>query len=585
MKLKKLIEPYFRSIPRLLFFRFITSVVISLAIEGLSQLSKLLLGSAGKATVSSGDYMFLFTGWQGWLLILVGLSIVLFYMAIDVNALIIFCSKLLNGEKPLVFKCIFEGIKSIKKYLNYRAVFVIIYIALLAPLLKLGFTVRLTESFYIPDFISSVIYNNPLYAIGLAVITVLLAGVYLIYSFIMHGTLLTDKSMKEASVESRKIFKANWKNYIFELFRFSLLILAMYSLVLLVFMVIPLFIIHFIPSGSHWGLFAQILLTLFGLSCVYFTQLVFSPFYVMKVTQLYRKYTTNGEWEYTKPKKGKAKVITAAAVYLAFIAVLSLPSAYFFDDIFPSQVKTNIVAHRAGGNEAPENTVAGVNKAYELGAFGSETDIQRTSDGYYVINHDNDFSRVAGVNKKPSEMTLAEVKKLRVDGEPVPTLEEMLDASKDKVTLLVELKGETADEQMADDAVRIIKEKGMADQTVLISLKYDVLDYIEQKYPEMQTGYLAFFSFGNIEKLPFDYLALEEEISTDAAIDAIHENNKKIMVWTVNKSGDIENFLTSDADAIITDEVKTSKEIEEKLENRSVPELIYERINMWFFKR
>ena len=97
----------------------------------------------------------------------------------------------------------------------------------------------------------------------------------------------------------------------------------------------------------------------------------------------------------------------------------------------------------------------------------------------------------------------------------------MLDASKDKVILFVELKGETADEQMADDAVRIIKEKGMQDQAVLISLKLDVLEYIEQKYPEMQTGYLAFISFGQIEDTPFDYLALEEEIATDDTIAAI----------------------------------------------------------------
>ncbi|MBQ3330190.1 MAG: hypothetical protein IJG87_03320 [Ruminococcus sp.] len=209
--------------------------------------------------------------------------------------------------------------------------------------------------------------------------------------------------------------------------------------------------------------------------------------------------------------------------------------------------------------------------------MGCEIDIQRTSDGYYVVNHDADFKRVAGVEKTPNEMTLEEVKKLRVDGEPVPMLEEMLDASRDKAILFVELKGETADNQMADDTVRIIKEKGMEDQAVLISLKYDLLDYIEQKYPEMLTGYLAFISFGQIEDTPFDYLALEEEISTDETIAAIHNKGKKVMVWTVNEEDDIEYFMTSDADAIITDSVKLAGDIKKRLSERTPLEIILQK--------
>ena len=209
--------------------------------------------------------------------------------------------------------------------------------------------------------------------------------------------------------------------------------------------------------------------------------------------------------------------------------------------------------------------------------MGCEIDIQRTSDGYYVVNHDADFKRVAGVEKTPNELTLEEVKKLRVDGEPVPMLEEMLDASRDKAILFVELKGETADNQMADDTVRIIKEKGMEDQAVLISLKYDLLDYIEQKYPEMLTGYLAFISFGQIEDTPFDYLALEEEISTDETIAAIHNKGKKVMVWTVNEEDDIEYFMTSDADAIITDSVKLAGDIKKRLSERTPLEIILQK--------
>ena len=134
---------------------------------------------------------------------------------------------------------------------------------------------------------------------------------------------------------------------------------------------------------------------------------------------------------------------------------------------------------------------------------------------------------------------------------------------------------------MADDAVRIIKAKGMQDQAVLISLKMDILEYIEEKYPEMQTGYLAFVSLGSIEDTPFDYLALEEEISTDETIEAVHAKGKKIMVWTVNDEEDIEHFMLSDADAIITDSVKLSGEVRERLSNRSPVMIILQQAARW----
>jgi glycerophosphoryl diester phosphodiesterase len=117
----------------------------------------------------------------------------------------------------------------------------------------------------------------------------------------------------------------------------------------------------------------------------------------------------------------------------------------------------------------------------------------------------------------------------------------------------------------------------MEDQAVLISLKYDILEYSEEKYPEMLTGFLSFVSLGQIENTPFDYLALEEEISTDETIEAVHAKGKKIMVWTVNEEANIEEFMNSEADAIITDSVKLSGEVKERLSNRSTSEIIFQQ--------
>ncbi len=563
MKLKERITPYVQAVPKILGFKLLTAIVLAIISSLLMLLSRALMRSTGRVSVSSGDFTFLFTTWQGYLMIAIMLVIVLLYVAVEVNALIIYISKILHGENPSVFKCIGKGIAGLKKYLNYRGIIIILYCTLISPMLGLGFSISLTSTFYIPNFITSVIFKNPFYTI-------------------LHGALIDDMSIKEASIQSRQFLKKNWKNYIFEMLRFLLIsaivIAAMYAL----FILVPSLIIDAIATDDKAGMFATTLISTFALALFCLFEVLWSAYLIMKLTVLYHNYKSEGEWKYTRPaKKAHPMLIIFAVLGVLLIVGISAVYTYYFDDIVPAFTHAQYVGHRAGGVDAPENTVKGIEVAAELNAFGCEIDIQRTSDGYYVVNHDNDFKRVAGVAKKPSEMTLAEVKQLKVDGEPVPTYEEMLDASKDKVTLFVELKGETADEKMADDAVKAIKEKGMEKQAVLISLKYDILEYIEQKYPEMETGYLAFFSFGDIEEMPFDYLALEEEISTDEAIENIHAKNKKVMVWTVNDPENIKTFLNSEADAIITDEVKKSKEISDDLKKRTPREIIYDLFGTW----
>lgn len=578
MKLKNRILPFYQAIPKLLTFQFVSFLVLGLITWGVSLLCGLLLGLSGKAAVSSGDLGFLFTHWQGYVMIALLLLTAVIYVAVELNALIIYSAKLLDGEKPSVWQSIKGGFASLKKLMNLRGIVVILYAVILAPILGLGFSVSLTSTFYIPRFIMSVIKGTPFFAIGYTLVVILLTVVAVIYCFILHGALLDGMTMKEAGVNSRKLVKRNLKNFLFELLCF-LVIAALVIVLLTVIAAIPLLIVQLIPMGETALRFCDILFSLIPMFVLMFGIFLSVSFYILKLTMLYRKYSTEGEWQYQKQEKRRHPIlITAVVLVLILCVAVSVIGANNFDAIFHTQITTEVIAHRAGGVEAPENTVKGIEVAYELGAVGCEIDIQRTSDGYYVVNHDADFTRVAGVSKTPEEMTLSKVKELRVDGESVPTLEEMLEASRDKVILFVELKGATADDQMADDAVRIIKEKGMEDHTVLISLKYDILDYIEQKYPEMKTGYLAFISFGEIENTPFDYLALEEEISTPDAIDAIHAAGKKIMIWTVNEEDDITYYMSGNADAIITDSVKLSGEIKEQLSNRSTLEIVIQKV-------
>ena len=151
----------------------------------------------------------------------------------------------------------------------------------------------------------------------------------------------------------------------------------------------------------------------------------------------------------------------------------------------------------------------------------------------------------------------------------MPTFEEMLISSRGRIVLFTELKGSTADQKMADDIVSIVRQYQMEDECVLISLKYDVIDYIETNYPEIQTGFLTFASFGKTAALNCDYIGLEEESATADAIDAIHGEGKKVLVWTANERGSQKHFLCTGVDGLITDNVSQAIELVTELEQRS----------------
>ncbi|MBR0374519.1 MAG: glycerophosphoryl diester phosphodiesterase membrane domain-containing protein [Mogibacterium sp.] len=565
----KKLKPFVQALPDIFQYQIVTKIVIAVWLFLLGRIFQALLKSSGRVAVTSGDWQFLFTTWQGILILLLGLVSLFIYVAFDLNAKVVLCRNLFLGQKASLKSTLDEGFSSIRKFIGLRGFLVVLYIALVAPILGLGLSITATEGLYIPTFITSFIQDSTLYSAlaGAAVLLLLVVGIANL--FILHGVVIDGLSVKEAGAQSRRFIRANWKDYVKQNVVFILLIVASLAAIVLLCLLLPLKLIALLPAGPvsraltiffvTAGAVVSTLAALFGL-----------PVYLLKMTQLFYSYKQGSEADFHEVTRDKPlRWKTAVALLLIALVAIDVIMYNHFDRFFPLGSDVKIIAHRAGGNEGRENTLSGLDTAWHLGAYGSEIDIQRTSDGYYVVNHDSTFQRVAGVDRKPEEMTLQEVKQLSIDGEPVPTFEEMLTASRGRLVLFVELKGNTADRQMADDAVAMIKQYQMEDECVLISLQYDLIDYIETTYPEMQTGFLTFVSFGKTAALNCDYIGLEEESATADAIDAIHAEDKKVLVWTANEKGSQQHFLCTQVDGMITDNVSQAIELRTELERRS----------------
>lgn len=91
----------------------------------------------------------------------------------------------------------------------------------------------------------------------------------------------------------------------------------------------------------------------------------------------------------------------------------------------------NIIGHRGAKSLAPENTIAGIKAAIEAGVDAVEFDIRSNLDGELFLLHDASFIRTHGIDRKISDMSTHEVKKIRdKHGNSVPTLLEALEACK-----------------------------------------------------------------------------------------------------------------------------------------------------------
>ena len=103
--------------------------------------------------------------------------------------------------------------------------------------------------------------------------------------------------------------------------------------------------------------------------------------------------------------------------------------------------QTQVVAHRGASSLAPENTLASVLKAMELGADQCEIDVQLTKDGEVVLLHDSLLKRTTGKPGVLTDYTFNELKEFEVGswfnqdfiGEPIPTLREVIRAVKGKM--------------------------------------------------------------------------------------------------------------------------------------------------------
>lgn len=228
-----------------------------------------------------------------------------------------------------------------------------------------------------------------------------------------------------------------------------------------------------------------------------------------------------------------------------------------------------VTAHRGASHGAPENTLAAIRLAIAEGADWVEIDVQETADGQVVVFHDSDFMKLAGVNLKIWDATLADLVDIDIGSrfdakfkdQRVPTLKEVLDVCRGKVRVNIELKYYGHDQQLEQRVVQIVETHDMASDIVLMSLKIDAVTKLKSIRPDWKIGLLMSVSAGSVKHMDADFLAVNARFAGRTFIRSVHESGKEVYVWTVNDAPTMSIMIGRGVDSLITDKPALARSV------------------------
>ena len=233
------------------------------------------------------------------------------------------------------------------------------------------------------------------------------------------------------------------------------------------------------------------------------------------------------------------------------------------DTIKVNKGNVRMIAHRGVSGLERENTNAAFVAAGQRSYYGIETDIHVTADGKFIVVHDDDLKRIAGLNIDVEKSLFADLRKVRLtdlDGMPredlcLPSLEEYISICRkyDKQAIL-ELKNPMKKERVWE-AAEIIKKMDWFTRTTFISFDGQNLVYLREKYVDADVQFLTekctdadirFMIAQNMDADICGYALSEEKIKT------LRKAGLKINVWTLDEPWQMELAVKFGVDFVTT---------------------------------
>jgi glycerophosphoryl diester phosphodiesterase len=145
-----------------------------------------------------------------------------------------------------------------------------------------------------------------------------------------------------------------------------------------------------------------------------------------------------------------------------------------------------IISHRGCAPNAPENSLAGIRMAAELGADGVEIDVRRAVDGVPVVFHDWSLRRMTGLPGPVQLYPSVLLRRLRLRGsdERIPLLADVLDCLPEGLFAVVDVK----DVGAAVSTLRLVRERKLEDGVLFWSNRERAVRYFVREAQEIEVS-------------------------------------------------------------------------------------------------
>src|SRR5581483_3136051 len=193
------------------------------------------------------------------------------------------------------------------------------------------------------------------------------------------------------------------------------------------------------------------------------------------------------------------------------------------------------------------NTLTAFRKSLEFGVDGIELDVHRCASGELVVIHDEDLARTTNGAGLVKDATLPELKRLdagswydkEFKGEPIPTLQEVLDLIAGRVVLNIEIKNTPVDyPDIDDDLLDLIENYPKRDSLIVSSFDHQFVRRLHGKAPDLKVALLAaglFVDLGEYAaKLGAKYYHPALDCIRGETVEEAHAAGLIVNVWTAN---------------------------------------------------
>ena len=253
------------------------------------------------------------------------------------------------------------------------------------------------------------------------------------------------------------------------------------------------------------------------------------------------------------------------SLFLAFLLMMLCALPAFADgalSVYSSNTiptgSVRMTAHRGYSSIAPENTLPAFRLAGQYGFWGAECDISTTSDGVWVIMHDETVDRMTDGEGKVSDFTYDEIRALTIDagnsveqfpGTKIPTLTEYLDVCGEySMHPVIEIKA-CAEYEKLDDLADLLSARPEKDMFVIITFSRPFAARIKQLLPEVPV-YLLIGGVPEQEFLDAIQFCLDHHLDgidfacvwEKETVKLVKKAGLKTMVWTVDNIETAEKY-------------------------------------------